>query len=155
MNLPVGVTQDAAIQYMSTKVDPNLAHILQKAGVPIALQYLLCQEFTTVRKLSTYEDDRSKALKTDFSVDAAADLPSRAAVAAVVSAWEASTHFATREQELRAEARVLGVSRPVTQTDRAAMKAALRILLNPLMPILLQKSRSWSPKSLLHHPCLR
>ena len=127
MDLPQGITEEAAVLHLSSKVDSNLAHMWQEAGVPIALQYKLGQNFTTVRRFASYEDDRAKvrsALKTDFAPDGAADLLSRAAVAAIVSAWESCQHFAVKEAELKAEAKVLGVTRPVTQTDRMAMKLA-------------------------------
>ena len=45
-------------------------------------------------------------------------------VSKACSAWEACQQFAVKEQELKAEARVLGVPRPVTQTDRAAVRAS-------------------------------
>ena len=51
-------------------------------------------------------------------------LQNRAAVAGVVAAWEASQEYASKQAELKAEARLLGVTPPVTQTDRAAMRAA-------------------------------
>ena len=51
-------------------------------------------------------------------------LQNRAAVAGVVAAWEASQEYASKQAELKAEARLLGVTRPVTPTDRAAMRAA-------------------------------
>ena len=33
-DLPAGVTEDAAVQYISSKVDANLAHLFQESGVP-------------------------------------------------------------------------------------------------------------------------
>ena len=71
-DLPGGVTEDAAVQYLSSKVDANLGHLVQESGVPIGLQYKICQQFKTVRTCASYEDDRSKvreAMKTDFSLD--------------------------------------------------------------------------------------
>ena len=78
MDFPAGITKDAAVQFLSAKVDSNLTHILQKADVPIELQYNLCQSFKTVRRFSTYEDERAKvrdALKNDFHVDGATASP--------------------------------------------------------------------------------
>ena len=73
-DLPAGVTEDAAVQYMSSKVDAdaNLAHLFQESGVPIGLQYKIGQQFKTVRASASYEDDRSKvrAMKSDFSLAA-------------------------------------------------------------------------------------
>eukprot|EP00439_Symbiodinium_sp_Y106_P029631 s9822_g3.t1 len=126
MDLPAGVSEEAALKYLSTDIDAELAHILQEAGVPLGLQYRLTQSFRTVRRFQSYEDNRAgirEALKTDFSLEPNT-LEKLAGISAVISAWEACQQFAAKEQELRAEARVLGVARPVTQTDRSVMRAA-------------------------------
>ncbi|CAE7557030.1 unnamed protein product, partial [Symbiodinium pilosum] len=103
-DLPGGVTEEAAVQYLSSKVDANLAHLFQESGVPIGLQCKICQQFKTVRAFASYEDDRSKvreAMKTDFSLDGAANLAACSALAAVVSTWEACQRFAEKEAELK------------------------------------------------------
>ena len=126
-DLPAGVTEDAAVQYVSSKIDANLAHLFQESAVPIGLQYKIGQQFKTVRAFASYEDSRSKvrdAMKSDFSLDGSANLAARSALAAVVSTWEACQRFAEKEAELKAEARVLGIPRPVAQTDRSAMKSS-------------------------------
>ena len=43
-------------------------------------------------------------------------------VVSVVSAWESCREFSAKESELKAEARVLGVSRPIAQTEHQAMR---------------------------------
>ena len=94
---------------------------------PLGLQYKIGQQFKTVRAFASYEDSRSKvrdAMKSDFSLDGSANLAARSALAAVVSTWEACQRFAEKEAELKAEARVLGIPRPVAQTDRSAMKSS-------------------------------
>ena len=126
MNLPAGVTEADASKHLSTRVDANLAQVLQEAGVPVALQYNLTVQFQTVRRFSAYEDDRAglrRALKADFSLEPD-DLAKRAAIASVISAWEAAGQLNLKETELKAEARILGVAKPLTQTDRAAMRLA-------------------------------
>eukprot|EP00435_Cladocopium_sp_Y103_P063561 s792_g25.t1 len=94
MNAPAGVTDEAMKTYIHDKVEGDLAFILQENGVPLALQV----------------EENS--------------LQNRAAVAGVVAAWESSKEYASKQAELKAEARLLGVTRPVTQTDRAAMRSA-------------------------------
>ena len=92
----------------------------------MGLQYKLGQHFTTVKKFATYADTRSDvraALKADHSLEATGQ-ETRAAVAAVVSAWESCREFSAKESELKAEARVLGVSRPITQTEHQAVRAS-------------------------------
>ena len=126
MNFPAGVTEADALKHLSTRVDANLAQVLQEAGVPVALQYNLTVQFQTVRRFSAYEDDRAglrRALKADFSLEPD-DLAKRAAIASVISAWEAAGQLNLKETELKAEARILGVAKPLTQTDRAAMRLA-------------------------------
>ena len=126
-DLPSGVTEDAAVQFISSKVDANLAHLFQESGVPIGLQYKIGQQFKTVCSFASYEDSRSKvpeAMKADFSLDGSAHLAARSALAAIVSTWEACQRFSEKEAELKAESRVLGIPRPVAQTDRSAMKTS-------------------------------
>ena len=124
--LPTGVTQDQALDFLDKQVSSDLVHIFQECGMPLGLQYRLGQNFKSVKRFSTYADTRGEvrtALKDDHQLEAT-DQASRAVVAAVVSAWETSREVASKETELRAEARVLGVSRPVTQTEKQAMRVA-------------------------------
>ena len=126
MNFPAGITEADALKHLASKVDANLALVLQEAGVPVALQYNLTLQFQTVRRFSAYEDDRAglrKALEADFALKPD-DLEKRAAIASVISAWEAAGQLNLKETELKAEARILGVTKPLTQTDRAAMRHA-------------------------------
>lgn len=112
--------------YIQENLESDLAHILTENGVPLALQYNLGQNFKSVRRFSAIADTRADvrvALRDAYRINED-NLERRAAVAAVVVAWEASKEFAQKDVQLRAEAKLLGVSRPVTQTDRAAMKAA-------------------------------
>ena len=64
-----------------------------------------------------------RALEADFALKPD-DLEKRAAIASVISAWEAAGQLNLKETELKAEARILGVTKPLTQTDRAAMRHA-------------------------------
>ena len=63
-----------------------------------------------------------KALEADFALKP--DVEKRAAIASVISAWEATGQLNLKETELKAEARILEVTKPLTQTDRAAMRHA-------------------------------
>ena len=124
VDLPGGVTQDAAFDFFEKNLTTELLHIFNECGVPVGLQYKLGQHFKNVKKFSTYADTRSDvraALKADHSLEAT-NQDTRAAVASVVSAWESCREFSAKESELKAEARVLGVSRPITQTEHQAMR---------------------------------
>ena len=126
MNAPAGVTENDMRAFLHDRVEADLAYILQENGVPLALQYNLTQVFGQLRRFSAIADTRQgvrQALRDDLQVQENS-LQNRAAVAGVVAAWEASREYASKQAELKAEARFLGVARPVTQTDRAAMRAA-------------------------------
>ena len=126
MNAPAGVTENDMRAFLHDRVEADLAYILQENGGPLALQYNLTQVFGQLRRFSAIADTRQgvrQALRDDLQVQEN-NLQNRAAVAGVVAAWEASREYAAKQAELKAEARFLGVARPVTQTDRAAMRAA-------------------------------
>ena len=126
MNAPAGTSDNDIREHLRVNVDANLVHLLQDNGVPLGLQFNLTQEFRTVRRFAALADSRAdvrQALRDDLGVQPA-DLVRRAAIAAVVATWEASKDYASKESELRAEAKVLGIPRPVTQTDKSAMRAA-------------------------------
>ena len=123
---PVGVDEAAALKYLGEHVSADLAHLLQDAGVPIELQYNLTQAFKTVKRFSAYADDRPgvrDALKADLALEPT-DMAKWSAIASVVSAWEACKDYASKESELRAQSKFLGVTRPVLQNERLAMKQA-------------------------------
>ena len=46
----------------------------------------------------------------------------------VVAAWEVAKDFVERESALKAEAKVLQVSRPVGRIERKAMKRAVEVV---------------------------
>ncbi|CAJ1365095.1 unnamed protein product [Effrenium voratum] len=69
--------------------------------------------------------DIRDTMQKDFAIDAAADLQSRATVASVICAWESSKEYVTKETELKTEARVLGLSRVLQQSERRAMLSAV------------------------------
>ena len=124
--LPAGVSRNAALDYLAQNVDNDLVHLFQECGTPLGLQYRICQNFKTVRRFASYADSRGEvrtALKDDLRLEADSQ-SNRAAIAAVVSTWEASKEYSTKQNELKVEARVLGVTRPITQNERIAMRTA-------------------------------
>ena len=158
MNFPQGITKDAAVQFLSAKVDSNLTHVLQEADVPIELQYNLCQSFKTVRRFSTYEDERSK-------VREALTRSMGPPVWPTGLQWRQSSvlgrHVSSslsRSRNSRRRPRVLGVPRPITQTDRAATRAsfiALRTPWNHRMTIFQQRRKSSNPTSPVHRRSMK
>ena len=124
--LPAGVSKNDAVSYVDKSISSDLVHIFNECAVSIGLQYSLGQHFDTVKKFSTYADSRGEvrqALRNDLGLEMT-DQQARAAVAAVVSAWESCREFSAKQSELKAEARVMGVVRPVTQTEKQAMRSA-------------------------------
>ena len=113
VDLPGGVTQDAAFDFFEKNLTAELLHIFNECGVPVGLQYKLGQHFKNVKKFSTYADTRSDvraALKADHSLEAT-NQDTRAAVASVVSAWESCREFSSLPQnteDLRTVLRVEG-----------------------------------------------
>ena len=124
--LPGAVTKNEAEEFIDRNLSADLVHIFNECSVSIGLQYSLGQHFTSVKKFSTYADTRAEvrqALKDDLAMEPV-DQQARAAVAAVVSAWESCREYSTKQSELKAEARVMGVVRPITQTEKQAMRSA-------------------------------
>lgn len=124
--LPAGVSKNEAIAYVDKSVSSDLVHIFNECAVSIGLQYSLGQHFATVKSFSSYADSRGEvrqALRSDLGLEIT-DQQVRAAVASVVSAWESCREFSSKQSELKAEARVMGVVRPVTQTEKQAMRSA-------------------------------
>ena len=120
---------DAAARaaWMHLNVDSDLQYILQEAGVGEQIQYNIGQHYKTVKRFSSIADDRAglrTALRDDFGMqpDSAAN---RAAIAAVVSAWDSSKYAWEEEVKIRQEAKSLGTPRPLPHTDRTAMLRAL------------------------------
>ena len=126
--LPSGVTEPEAIAYLDQNLTSDLLHIFQECGVPLGLQYRLGQHFKNVKHFGACADDRAQvrqALKDDHSLEPT-DQGKRAAVSAVISAWESCREYNSKENELKTEARVLGATRPVTQMERQAMRSIWR-----------------------------
>ena len=126
LDLPAGTTEVDAKTHLTNVVEPELALILQDSGVALGLQFRLTQAFRTVKRFAAYADDRAgvrTALRDDLALEANS-LATRAAVASVVGAWEACRDYTQKETELKAEAKVMGIVRPVTQSAKAAMRAA-------------------------------
>ena len=51
VDLPEGVTQDAALDYFEKNLTAELLHIFNECGVPVGLQYKLGQRFKNVKNL--------------------------------------------------------------------------------------------------------
>ena len=114
-------------RYVKEHVDADLQFVWEEAKISEQLQYDLGQHYQSVAKFAAMADTRQgfrDALKDDFGLrpDSAA---SRASIAALVMSWEASTRFTQEEFKLRAEAKIMGLSKPLAASDRVAMRTAV------------------------------
>ena len=117
-------------------------------GVELATQYAIGQHYKSTRTFAAFADDRAAAraaITADFSIrpDSAAD---RARMACVITAWEAAKLIREEEAKLRAEAKVLGVQKPLASSDRAAMRIALEAVRGYTVP----ESEEPAPEYLAH-----
>ena len=113
---------------VTDRADVDLQFVLQQSDVDLDTQYAIVEHFPTLRRFSAMGDSRQDirdTMQKDFAIDAAADLQSRATVASVICAWESSKEYVTKETELKTEARVLGLSRVLQQSERRAMLSAV------------------------------
>lgn len=120
---------DAAARaaWVHANVDSDLQFIFQDCGIGERVQYDVGQHYRSIRRFSAIADDRAgvrQALVDDFQLrpDTAAN---RAAIAAVVAAWDASKHAQDEDTRIRQEAKGLGTPRPLPHTDRSAMLRAI------------------------------
>ena len=113
----------------------DLLFTLTESSVALPQQWrLISLGFCSIRRFSGIEDSRAAvraALVTDLELDPTAvgqpGQTARLALSAVVTAWEAAKERISQETHLRAEARVLGVTRQVDATDRTAMRLAVEL----------------------------
>ena len=120
--LDMATEQDRA-EWVHSNIDADLQFIFQEAGIGERIQYDLGQHYATVRRFSALADDRAgvrNALAADFNLRAD-NAAGRAAIAAVVSAWDAARYSHEEEIKIRQEVKGLGTPRPLPHTDRSAM----------------------------------
>ena len=135
-------------RYLKDNVDADFVFLLEEHGVELALQYAIGQHYKSIRTFAAFTDDRAgarTAITADFGVrpDSAAD---RAKIATVITAWEASKLNREEEAKLRAEAKVMGVQKPLASSDRAAMRIALETVRGYSVP----ESEEPAPEYLAH-----
>ena len=104
----------------------DLLFLLEESQVGIQYQHrvVVTHGYKTVRLLSGLEEDRSgvrAACKDVFLLDPTVP-EERLTTAKLITVWEAARENLIHETKLRAEARVLGVTRQATQPERTAMK---------------------------------
>lgn len=129
------VTDDDRRAFIAEHVSSDLQYVLQESDVALRNQYEIAQHYRNLKVFSAIADDKVElrtALRTDFRLDATADVATRAEVARIVTAWEMAKELASKEKELRAESKVLGMPRILQHTERQAMLKAVEATLGKL-----------------------
>ena len=120
--LPSEAEQKAEV----AKMDSDLQYVLQEASASLSTQYQVALRHQSRRRFQAIADDRAGArvAARDFGLDHNA-AAGRVEIASVVAAWELAKEFASKEIELRAEAKVLGHKRILQVQERQAMLKAV------------------------------
>lgn len=121
------LTEEQKRAWINENLDADLQHILNECGVRESDQYDIGQHYRTTLRFSTLADSRGdfrQALKDDFGVEADS-AANRAAVSALVAAWESSKHMVAEDHKIRSEAKQLGLQRQIPHAERTAMIRAV------------------------------
>ena len=131
----MAVTDDDRREYLRSNVTSDLQYVWDDAEIPLALQYEMAQHYKSLRVFTAIGEssaDVRTAVQADFNLDPARDPALRAQVAQVVAAWNAGKELYTKEKEIQAESKVLGVPRHLQHSERLAMLKAVEKVLGHL-----------------------
>ena len=107
----------------------DLTYIWEAMGVTLDRQYDLGQNYNSVSLFAALADTRQEArtaLSRDLGIDPAANAGARAGLAAVVAAWQQAADTAEKERSFeKRKPRVMGMPKPLLQTERQAMRVAV------------------------------
>jgi len=110
---------------VSANGDSDLIYILEEHGVPLALQDgLITAGFRTLKRFAALNDTKVE-VREDLAVLLTLDKTTAAgklSLAILVAAWQAAGDLARKESTLRAEAKVNGVLRVATHTERSSRR---------------------------------
>lgn len=127
----MAVTDDQMRQYLADHVSSDLQFVWSDNDVSLQNQYNLAQHYKSLKVFATISDSKADlraALRADFQLDVSTSPAVRAEVARIISAWEMSQELSQKEQQLRAESKVLGLPRTVQQSERQAMIKAVEAI---------------------------
>ena len=129
------ITDEDRRSFVTSNASSDLQYVLQESDVSLRNQYEICQRYRNLKVFAAMADAKAElrqALKDDFRIDHAADVASHAEVARIITAWEMARELASKEQELRAESKVLGMPRILQHSERQAMLKAVETVLGKL-----------------------
>ena len=126
--------------YLAEHAGADLLFLWTESQVPLNQQWDLTNGgYGSIRSFIGLDDTRAgvrAACAADFLLDVAAVPPAgannRRALASIVSAWEIACNQITRETQLRVEAKLLHIPRPISLQDRSAMRRAVEALYGPI-----------------------
>ena len=122
-------------EWLTTNVAADLTYIWEAMGVTLERQYDLGQNYRSVALFAALADTKQEArtaLARDLGIDPAANAGARAALASVVAAWQQALDTSEKERGLKAEARAMGLPKPLLQTEWHAMRVAVERLLGAM-----------------------
>ncbi|CAL1142577.1 unnamed protein product [Cladocopium goreaui] len=131
----MAITDDDRREYLRNNVTSDLQYVWDDAEIPLTLQYDMAQHYKSLRVFTALGEnsaDVRTAVQADFNLDPARDPAVRAQVAQVVAAWNAGKELYTKEKEIQAESKVLGVPRHLQHSERLAMLKAVEKVLGHL-----------------------
>ena len=132
------VTDEVRRQYIADNVSSDLQYVLDEAGIALVNQYAIAQHYRNLRQFRSIADQKNEVratLKSDFALDPAASPATRAEVARIVTAWEVASELASKEQELKAESKILGLPRNLPHSERQAMIKSVEGVLGKLQEV--------------------
>lgn len=128
-------TPEEQKEWLTQNVAADLMYIWEAMGVTLDRQYDLGQNYRNIALFAALADTKQEArtaLARDLGIDPAANAGARAALAGVVAAlagvvtaWQQAMDTSEKERGLKAEARVMGLPKPLLQTERHAMRTAV------------------------------
>ena len=121
------LTADQKREWVSSHLEADLQHVFNECGVSISTQHALGQHYRSTLRFSTIADTRQDvraALRADFALEPNT-AANRSEISAVVAAWESSKFMVSEDLKVRTEAKHLGLTRPLAQSERSAMVKAL------------------------------
>jgi hypothetical protein len=135
MPAPSAAQIQAAQAFVTEHVDADLAFLWSSTGVEVIHQQMIGLHYPTVKKFNVMADTRQEIrdiCKSDYNLDPASGPEVRASVAAIVAAWESAKEFVSKDNQIRAEAKLSGQPRPVPSSERLAMRRAVELAFGEL-----------------------
>lgn len=123
----MALTAEQKRAWINEHIDADLQHVFNECGVREEDQYNIGQHYKSTLRFSTLADSRAdlrQAVGADFGLDA--NTPgNRAALSAIVAAWESSKHLVSEKTRIRSESKQLGLQRQIPHAERTAMIRAV------------------------------